>query len=129
IQSIEAQITQITDQIKTANKNKQREQTQALRDQRTALQTQVRELKKRLRDEKRNTEQQAKRAAAEREWQTYPADKQLCTAIEYNRFDLVKKVIESGSIDLQKNNDHCFFPLGEAANRGFFEISEYLLQK
>lgn len=129
IQELDVRIAQITAEIKTANQNKEREKAKDLQNQRKQLQAQVRDLRQQAREEKKATDQQAKRAAAEREWETYPADKQLCTAIEYNRADLVKRVLDSGAIDLQKPNTHCLFPLGDAAARGHLDIAEQLLKK
>lgn len=129
INAVNQRIEQLNADIKTANQNKDKAGANALREQRSAAQAELRDLKKQLREEQRAGEKQAKRAAAEAEWETYPADKKLCTAVQYNRFDLVKKVVESGALDLQQPNQACFFPLGDAAARGFVDIAEYLLQK
>src|SRR5690606_12507826 len=56
-------------------------------------------------------------------------DKQLCAAIEYQRKDLLEKVMESSQVDLTKPNDHCAFLLADAATRGYVDIAAYLLQK
>lgn len=129
INAVNQRIEQLNADIKTANQNRDKAGAQALREQRSAAQAELRDLKQQLREEKRAGEKQAKRAAAEAEWETYPADKKLCTAVQYNRFDLVKKVVESGTLDLQQPSQACFFPLGDAAARGFADITEYLLQK
>ena len=129
IQSTEQQIEQLSAEIKTANRNKDKEAAGRLREERSQAQVRLRELKKQLREEKKQQDKQAKRAAAEAEWETYPANKKLCTAVEYNRFDLVKKVMESDPIDLRQPNDACLYPLGEAVSRGFTDIADYLLQK
>ena len=129
IQTTEQQIEQLSADIKTANRNKDKDTANQLREERSQAQAHLRELKKQQREEKKLQEKQAKRAAAEAEWETYPADKKLCTAVEYNRFDLVKKVVESSALDVSKPNAACLYPLGEAASRGFADIAEYLLQK
>ncbi|MBA56411.1 MAG: hypothetical protein CMK89_18325 [Pseudomonadales bacterium] len=129
IQNTEQQIEQLSAEIKTANRNKDKESANRLREERIEAQRRLRELKKQQREEKKQQEKQTKRAAAEAEWETYPVNKQLCTAVEYNRFDLVRKVMESNPIDLRQPNDACLYPLGEAVTRGFADIADYLLQK
>lgn len=129
VESLDQKIQQLTEQIKQATQNKDSNQAKLLREQRSELQSQLRELKQQQRQEKKSTEQDAKRAAAERQWETYPKDKKLCTAVEYGRFDLVKKVMETDPLDLKQHHAHCFFPLGDAAARGYKDIVEYLLQK
>lgn len=129
IDGVNQRIEQLSTDIKIANKNKDRTTAQQLRQQRSDAKAQLRELKKKLKEENQAQEKLAKRAAAEKEWATYPADKQLCTAVEYNRLDLVKKVVESGDLDLRSDTGNCFFPVGEASARGFAEIADYLLQK
>lgn len=129
IEATEARIEQLSTDIKTANRAKDKEAAQRLREQRSQEQARLRELKQQLKAEKKEAERLARRQAAEAEWRTYPPHKQLCTAVEYNRLDLVKVVVESGSIDLTKPNDACLYPLGEAVSSGFMEISGYLLEK
>lgn len=129
ITAVNQRIEQLTAEIKTANQNKDKATAQQLRTERSTEQARLRDLKKQLKEENKAQEQQAKRAAAQAEWETYPADKKLCTAVQYNRFDLVQKVVESGTLDVRQNNDACFFPLGDAAARGFVDITDYLLQK
>ena len=129
IQSTEQQIEQLSADIKSANRNKDKDTASRLREERNQAQLRLRELKKQQREEKKQQDKQAKRAAAEAEWETYPVNKKLCTAVEYNRFDLVKKVLESNPIDLRQPNDACLYPLGEAVTRGFADIADYLLQK
>ncbi len=129
IAGTQQQIEQLGAEIKSANKNKDKALANQLREQRTQAQARLRDLKQQQRDEKQVADKQAKRAAAEAEWETYPADKKLCAAVEYNRIDLVKKVVDSGAIDVSQPNGACLYPLGEAATRGFTGIAEYLLQK
>lgn len=129
IHTTEQRIEQLNADIKTANRNKDKDAASRLREERSQAQARLRELKQQLREEKKQQDKQAKRAAAEAEWETYPTNKKLCTAVEYNRFDLVKKVVESGSIDLRQPNGACLYPLGEAVTRGFADITDYLLQK
>ena len=129
IDAMNARIEQLSADIKEANRNKDKERANQLRDQRSEAQKDLRELKKQLKDEKKAADKQAKRAAAEREWATYPPGKQLCTAIQYNRFDLVKRVVEGGSVNVAEPVDQCWFPLGEAVSKGSLEMTEYLLSK
>lgn len=129
INQLERAIEGLTTQIKTATQNKNADNAKALREQRSELQSQLRALKQQGREEKKAAEKDAKRAAAERQWESFPSDKKLCTAVEYGRFDLVKKVMETDPVNLTQNNTHCFFPLGDAAARGHADIVEYLLQK
>lgn len=129
IDAMNQRIEQLSADIKTANQNKDRATANRLRDERTQAQAELRELKKQLKEEAKAEEKQAKRAAAEAEWATYPPDRQLCAAVQYNRLDLVQKVLESGALDVSKDTGSCFFPLGDAAARGHVEIAEYLLQK
>ena len=129
VQQLEQRIGQLSAEIKTAMQEKDSDKAKRLRAQRSELQAELRELKNQARSQQKTADQAAKREAAERQWASFPADKQLCTAIEYGRFDLVKKVVASGAINLQKNNSHCFFPLADAAARGQVEIAEYLLQQ
>jgi len=129
IRQLNDQVNSLSVQIRVANGNKEREKAAELREEREQVQQQLRELRRIEREEKAAAEKLAKREAAERTWTTYPPDKQLCSAIEYNRLDLVEKVITGGQIDLSKINDHCFFPLADAAARGYLEIVDYLLQK
>jgi len=129
IQSTQQQIDRISAEIKTANQNKDKATASRLREERSQAQVRLRELKQQQRDEKKQQEKQARRAAAEAEWETYPPNKKLCAAVEYNRFDLVKKVVESGAVDPGKPNDACMYPLGEAVTRGYADITDYLLQK
>lgn len=129
LQDIEQRIDTLSAQITEATRSKQHDRAKNLRAERAELQKAERALKQQAREEGQEAKQQEKRAAAERTWATYPPQKQLCSAIEYKRFDLVKQVMESGQIDLSKTNDHCFFPLAEAANRGHIEIARYLLEK
>ena len=128
--AINQQIEQKTAQIKTAMQNKEGDKAKALRNERAELQKQLRELKQQQRDEKKEQEKVEKRAAAERQWETFEDDRKLCSAIESNRFDLVKKVLDNpNSLDLTKPINHCFYPLGDAAARGHADMVEYLLQK
>lgn len=129
VQQLTQRIEQLSAEIKTAVQNKQGDLAKDLRSERSELQTQLRDIKQGARAAQKAADKNAKRAAAERQWETYPADKKLCSAIEYNRFDLVKKVMETGEINLQENNSACLFPLGDAAARGHLDIAEYLLQK
>lgn len=129
IQQLNDRLNELSMQIRIANGNKEREKVAELRDEREQVQQELRELRRIHREEKAAAEKLAKREAAERAWATYPPEKQLCAAIEYHRLDLVEKVVESGQIDLNKPNDHCFFPLGDAAARGHVDIVEYLLEK
>ncbi len=129
VQQLTQRIEQLSAEIKMAMQNKQGDLAKDLRSERSELQTQLRDVKQGARAAQKAADKNAKRAAAERQWETYPADKKLCSAIEYNRFDLVKKAMETGEINLQQNNSACFFPLGDAAARGHLDIAEYLLQK
>ena len=130
ILEVNQQIEQKTANIKTAMQNKESDKAKALRSERTELQKQLRELKQQERDEKKEQEKIEKRAAAERQWETFEDDRKLCSAIEYNRFDLVKKVLDNpNTLDLTKPIDPCFYPLGDAAARGHADIVEYLLEK
>lgn len=129
IAQTEQRIDALSLDIKTANKNKDREQAARLRDERSKLQSDLRSLKQTLREEKKQTETANKRAAAEREWASYEPDRKLCTAIEYNRPDLVQKVLTEHTFDWQKKNDACFYPLGDAAARGHTAIAEMLLKQ
>ena len=129
IDAVNQRIEQLSADIKTANQNKDRDTANRLRQERTDAQAQLRELKKQLKADAKAQEKKNKRAAAEAEWETYPADKKLCSAVQYNRLDLVQKVVSSGAIDIKAENGACFFPLGDAAARGHLEITEYLLQQ
>lgn len=129
ISQLNRQIGELSVQIRAANSNAEREKAAELRDQREALQEQLRDLHRQAREQKKADSQSSKRAATDKEWATFAPDKQLCTAIQYNRLDLVQKVMASGAIDLRKNNEHCFFPLAEAAAQGHIEIAEFLLQQ
>lgn len=129
IQQLNDRLGELSLQIRVANSNKEREKVASLREEREQVQQELRDLRRLYREEKAAADKLAKRDAAERSWETYAPEKQLCAAIEYHRTDLVKKVVESGQIDLNKPNDHCFFPLGDAAARGHVDIMEYLLKK
>lgn len=129
IQQLNDRLGELSLQIRVANSNKEREKVAELRDEREQVQQELRDLRRLYREEKAAADKLAKREASERTWATYPPEKQLCAAIEYHRADLVEKVLESGQIDLNKPNDHCFFPLGDAAARGHVDIVEFLLQK
>lgn len=129
IQQLNDRLGELSLQIRIANSNKEREKVAELRDEREQVQQELRDLRRLYREEKAVADKLAKREAAERKWATYAPEKQLCAAIEYHRADLVEKVVESGQIDLSKPNDHCFFPLGDAAARGHVDIVENLLQK
>lgn len=100
IESTELKIEQTTQAIKAANKAKDKEQANSLREQREQLKAELRTLNQREKDEKREQDKIKKRAAAESEWETYPNDRKLCTAIQYNRPDLVKKVLNTNQLDL-----------------------------
>lgn len=131
-QALEAEIKQLNADIKAAGQAKDKTRLQSLREQRSAKQDALRELKQQARAADKASEQNQKRAAAEQTWATYPPAKQLCTAVEYNRLDLVKQVVESGrytAAQSQQSSEGCFFPLGDAAARGHLEITAYLLQK
>lgn len=131
-QALEAQIDELDAAIKAANQAKDKNRVQALREQRSSKQSALRQLKSQQRAASKADEQAQKRAAAERTWATYPAAKQLCSAIEYNRFDLVKQVVESGRYtpaQAKASSEGCFFPLGDAAARGHADITAYLLEK
>ena len=131
-QALEAEIKQLSADIKEAGQAKDKTRVQSLREQRSAKQDELRELKQQARTADKASEQSQKRAAAEQTWATYPPAKQLCTAVEYNRLDLVKQVVESGrytAAQSQQSSEGCFFPLGDAAARGHLEITDYLLQK
>ena len=129
IDAVSRQIEQLNADIKEANRNKNKELANQLRDQRSEAKTRLRDLKARLREEKKEADQLARRKAAEAEWETYPPGKKLCTAIQYNRFDLVRKVVDSGAVDFTKPLENCGFPLGEAVAGGSLEMTEYLLGK
>ncbi|MDX5300318.1 MAG: ankyrin repeat domain-containing protein, partial [Gammaproteobacteria bacterium] len=100
-----------------------------LRQTRKDRQAELRDLKQDLKDARKAEEKHNKRAAAEREWEGYPPGRQLCTAIQYNRADLVQRVVESGALVIQQDLPDCYFPLGDAAARGHLDIVEYLLSK
>lgn len=129
IQQLSDRVNALSVQIRIANSNKERDKAAELREEREQVQQQLRELRRAEREQKAEEERLAKRAAAERTWATYPPAKQLCSAIEYNRPDLVEKVVTGGQIDLNTINEYCFFPLADATARGHIEIAEYLLQK
>ncbi len=129
IQSLSDRISELSVQIRHANINKERGKAGELREERERVQQELRELRRIEREEKAEAETIAKREATEKLWATFAPDKKLCAAIEYNREDLVKRVVESGAVDMNKINSDCFFPLADAAAQGQKEIVEYLLQK
>ena len=124
----QSEIEQITLSIKEANKSKDKAQATLLREQREALKAELRALQQREKDQQKEQEKINKRAAAEREWETYPNDRKLCTAIQYNRPDLVKKVLDTHQLDLSQPIGECLFPLADAGNRGHKDIVTILLQ-
>lgn len=129
ISQTEQRIEAINLEIKAANKAKELDRAAQLRTERSQLKAQLRVQKQTLRDEKKRTEQAQKRAAAERQWATYEPDRKLCSAIEYNRPDLVQQVLSEHPFDWQKKNDVCFYPLGDAVARGHLAIAEMLLKQ
>lgn len=129
IEALQARVDELSVQIRNANIERDRAKAAQLREWREIVQQELRTLKRELNEEKRQQQEAAKRTAVEREWAALPPQKQLCAAIQYQRLDLVRKVVESGAVDLQKTNDHCLFPLAEAAAQGQLDIAEYLLQQ
>lgn len=72
-------------------------------------------------------EKSASKQSAEALWKTYPLDKKLCTAIKYNRADLVARVVEKENADVNVNNMECQFPLSIAVKKRNLEIVGYLI--
>ncbi|QGX40055.1 ankyrin repeat domain-containing protein [Permianibacter aggregans] len=128
LSELEQQMVALDQQIATAKAQKQNDKLKSLREQRTALQQTIRDARKQQKAADKAAQANAKKAAAEKTWEGYDPQRQLCAAIEYHRTDLVERVLKAGTVDLQKANDHCFFPLADAANRGHADIVELLLQ-
>lgn len=128
IDALEQRLQALDQQIAEAKTQKQNEKLKTLRQQRTALQQEIREAKKQQKQAEKSAQAQQKKAAAEKTWEGYPPERQLCTAIEYHRTDLVERVLKAGTVDLQKSNQYCFFPLADAGNRGHTDIVELLLK-
>lgn len=129
IKQLSDRVGQLSVQIRTAHNNQERLKAAQLRDEREQIQRELQELRNKQREEKAAAEREAQRLAVEKTWESFPPQKRLCAAIEYNRLDLVEKSLAGNQVDLQKPNEYCFFPLGDAAERGHAEIVEYLLQQ
>jgi hypothetical protein len=114
IEALQARVDELSVQIRNANIERDRAKAAQLREWREIVQQELRTLKRELNEEKRQQQEAAKRTAVEREWAALPPQKQLCAAIQYQRLDLVRKVVESGAVDLQKTNDQEKFNLDKS---------------
>ncbi len=129
IQAAEQRIEQINADFRTAQKAKDTASVDRLRQERKQVQAELHHLKQQQKQQSKSQKEQARLEQDEAKWAALPAPARLCKAIQQDRLDRVKKVLESGELTAKSGGENCEFPLGNAAALGRLAIVEYLLQQ